>query len=107
MVLSQLETGVIISSFKEIMLILQNEAEECFEENIRKDEKILLENFEDILKSLLNCKNAEENCFMLVTQFETKVLQRTYELKLPQRDYLKVLIPGYIALKLPLIEKLI
>ena len=107
MILSQLETGIRITSFKEIMMILQNESQDCFIEEIRKNEKLILDRFAEILNSLQECKEAEEKCLAYINEFENKILQRSYELKLPQRDYLKVLIPSYIASKIPQLEKLI
>ena len=107
LVLSQLETGVRIASFREIMMVLQNEPHDCFIEELRKHEDALLERFSMILASLQDCKVAELSCLALINEYEGKILQRCYELNLPQRDYLKVLIPSYLASKIPQIEKLV
>lgn len=107
MILSQLETGVRITSFKEVMMILQNESHDCIIDEIRKNEEFMIGRFNDILRSLIQCKAGEEKCLALVNEFEGRILQRSFELKLPQRDYLKVLVPAYIASKLPQLEKLL
>lgn len=107
LMLSRLETGFHITSFKEIMMIIKNEPKNCSIEEIRKNEILILQKFSQVFIILKDCKLLEENCSALISEYENRILQRSYELKLPQRDYLKVLIPSYIAAKLPEFEKII
>ncbi|CAG9322858.1 unnamed protein product [Blepharisma stoltei] len=107
LVLSQLDTGVRISSFKEMMLVLQNEEEDCLESELRREEAEVHRNLAEIVKTFKTSKESEERIHDLKIQIEGKILQRTYELKLPQRDYLIVHIPKYLASNLGRIENMI
>lgn len=107
MVLSQLDTGVRITSFKEMMLVLQNEEDDCLEVELRKGEKTVHTSLSHIIKSLEDSKKAEDRIHYLISEIEGKVLQRAYELKLPQRDYLKVHIPRFLAGHITRIEQII
>ena len=58
--LSQIKTGFRITSFKEIIVVLQNEPNDCFIEEIRKSESLTVAKLNEIFKSLANCK-AQKN----------------------------------------------
>ena len=107
LIMSQLETGVRLTSLQEVMLVLQNESKDCYIQTLIQNQDLLQEKFSDLLKTLKSCKSKENSCTSLINEYESRILQRTYELKLPQRDYLKVSIPSYLASKHAVLEKII
>ena len=48
MILSQIETGFRIANFKEIMVVLQNEPNKCFIEEIRKSDSLMVAKLNEI-----------------------------------------------------------
>jgi alpha-tubulin suppressor-like RCC1 family protein len=107
MLLSQLESGMNLSSFKDIMLVLKREDDECREEKlIQRQEQLNIE-IQHVLHEVARCKDLEVESENVRSQIEGRILQRTYELGLPQRDYFKVYIPKLIAGRLPLYEEMI
>lgn len=105
--LSQLDSGMNLSSFKDLMLVLKREDDECREERlVQRQEQLNLE-IQKVLYEVSKCNELEIQCENVRSQIEGRILQRTYELGLPQRDYFKVYIPKLIAGKLPLYEEMI
>ena len=107
LVISQVENGVVISRLKDLIVVLQSEDPECFHQELINKQKQIAKQLQTLLINIQNCKQEEINCLTLMNQIESKILQRTFELKLPAKDYIDVHIPKQIASNFRELESLI
>lgn len=107
LLISLLDSGSQITSFKEMMLVLGGEERQNIESAIVARETEITNQLTDIVKFISSLKGKQEEVEDLKAQIEAKVMQRSYELRIPPRDYLRVLIPRFLAQNLVIYEEIV
>ena len=107
LLISLLDSGSQITSFKEMMLVLAGEEKQHIESEILAKEAEIIAKLQAIVDFVTNLKEKQEEIEDLKAQVEARVMQRAYELKVPPRDYLRVLIPRFVAQNLVVYEEIV